>query len=206
MHRLQLILMSAHMNPREPDLGTILDEVKSGTRPATLTKRSNRPAWVWLSVVAAAMVALWAVAPDVADGVVWVVAVVFMALPAIGWLLTGASAVGDWWSSTMNFALGPYGSRPAPKCHVAGCDNSASYEFDPAGKGAVALCHKHKERVEHRARYEAFFRPGQPQLIVSAYQDLQEASKLAPHSRQITENLEQARQMAEIVLERDLPH
>jgi hypothetical protein len=88
---------------------------------------------------------------------------------------------------------------PTPNCQVSGCGSSAYYVLNPQGFGEVKLCSTHSEELQRRLQPRP--RVSMPAFngILQAVADLEEASKLEPGDSTVRQNLEQARQMMQMV-------
>jgi hypothetical protein len=197
--KLNQAVLGAQAERGEPDIAKIAGEVMSGKRVVELTESFSWAGLLFWLVAIALFIA--AGANEKLAKVLYPLVLLFVFLPFISAIF---SMIGEWFSSINRITFGNMYGGPAAKCGVAGCSSSASYAFDPTGYQQIHLCYDDKTRFENRVRYAPFFRPDTAKAIVAAYKDLLKASKLDPGSPVIEQNLEQARELAEIVLERKL--
>ena len=191
-------VLTAQRERAEPDREKIAADVLSGKRVAEL---GGGWSWSGFFIVLLIIGAIIAGTTNKTIGMIVMGILIFLwVIPVIMGLF---SMIADWFRSITSY--NPYGGGPAPKCDASGCGSSASYSFDPFGYGKeMKLCYEHKNNFENRLRYAPFFRPETAKSIVRAYEELVRAAKLDPHSPVIQQNLEQARELAQIVLERKL--
>jgi hypothetical protein len=178
----------------EPDVAKIAEDFMGGGRVVTLGGGWN---WTWIFGALFIAAAIGAATNKKFAVVYNILMLIFVVAPAL-------MAFFSWMAETARSVTalpGTY-SSPGPKCGVSGCGSSASYAFNPPGYfKEMKLCYEHKNSFENRLRYASLFDKQTAKAIVSAYKDLLKASKLDPSSTVILQNLEQARELAEIVLE-----
>jgi hypothetical protein len=191
-------ILTAQRERDEPDVAKIAADVLTGKRVAELGG-----GWSWSGFFIVLLIIGAIIAGTTNKTIGLIVMSIFFFLWVLP-LITGLfSMFAEWTRSITSFS--PYGGGPAPKCDASGCSGSASYAFDPTGYGnPMKLCYDHKSNFENRVRYAPFFQPEVAKSIVRAYQELLRAAKLDPYSTVIQQNLEQARELAQIVLERKL--
>ena len=197
VEKLNDAVLSAQRHRGEPDIPKIASDVLSNKRVVDLDG-----GWSW-SALFFFLLIIGAIIAGMANKTVGVIVMSFFFLAWIGPIVGGLFRMMSEWMQSLTY--NPYGNRPAPKCDASGCGSSASYQFDPTGYGGeMKLCYDHKNNFENRVRYAPFFKPDVAKSIVRAYQELLRAAKLDPSSSVIQQNLEQARELAQIVLERKL--
>lgn len=188
-------MLDAQLTSDPPDMGQITDDVLSGKRVVELTEGIS-----WVTVVSWSLAIAFLIVAAMNKQLGQIVSTVIMLLVLLPWIVNLVSE----WAKAIPTLYSPYGYAAAPKCDATGCGSAASFVLAPTGLREVRLCDDHKDRLENRARHAALFRPKTAKAIVSAYSDLVKAAKLDPTSLVIQDNLQQAKALAEIVLERKL--
>lgn len=189
----------------EPDVGAITTDLMSGKQPAELNAGRNRAVLAgWILLIA--LMFLAPASKTIQNFVGPVITKILIGIPIGLMFLYFFLLVAGWMKSAMAAATNfTTGSGSGPKCGVSACGSSASYSLTPPGHAQVDLCYEHKNNLEKRVQFAGLFRPETAKSIVRAYEDLLQASKIDPVSPVIAQNLQQARELAEIVLERKLP-
>ena len=180
----------------EPDIDQILSDFLGGKPAVVLDQDADWKSFLFIIVL---MAFLNYLTRDLFPYIMNICSLLFLFWFYFSVLRLAFFIVNNWVSAFMF----PIWFR-APKCAIFRCNNPASYVLNPTGRGETKLCDTHNNMLEHRVLYAPLFRPEVAKSVVAAYQDLAQAAKLDPGSTVIQQNLKQARQLAEIVLERKL--